>query len=61
MRCSVWGVVTGAAALDAAVLERKKKLETSQNQLVEMRPEFAEALKRCNTFACKGHSRQPML
>ena len=39
--------------INVAVLERRKKLETSQNQMIEMRPEFAEALKRCNTFSCK--------
>ena len=36
-----------------AMHDRKKKLESSQNLLVDMRPEFAEALKRCSTFSCK--------
>ena len=36
-----------------AMQDRKKKLEQSQNQLVDMRPEFVQALKRCTTFGCK--------
>ena len=36
-----------------AMNERRKKIEQSQNMLVEMRPEFVEALKRCNSFDCK--------
>jgi hypothetical protein len=39
--------------INATVLARKRKLETPQNQIVEMRPEFAEALRRCNSFSCK--------
>ena len=38
--------------VNVAVLVRRKKLEQTQNQLVDMRPEFAEALRRCNSFSC---------
>ena len=34
--------------------DRKKRLEQSKNQLVDMRPEFVQALKRCTTFGCKS-------
>ncbi len=40
--------------INKALVSRKKKLEQSQNQLVDMRPEFAEALKRCNSFSSKS-------
>ena len=33
--------------IDRAVKNRKEKLEKSQDLLVEMRPEFANALKSC--------------
>ncbi len=39
--------------INTAVAARRKRLETTQNQIVEMRPEFAEALRRCNSFSCK--------
>ena len=39
--------------INAALQTRRARLETTQNQIVEMRPEFAEALRRCNSFSCK--------
>jgi hypothetical protein len=39
--------------INKAIALRKKRLEQSQNQLVDMRPEFVEALKRCQSFSCK--------
>ena len=36
-----------------AMSDRKKKLEESQNLLVGMRPEFAAALQKCESFSCK--------
>ena len=39
--------------INNAMSTRKKKLEKNQNLLVEMRPEFAEALKRCDSFSSK--------
>ena len=36
-----------------AMHDRKRRLEESQDLLVDMRPEFAAALKRCQTFSCK--------
>jgi len=41
------------AMITKAMQERKKRLEQAQDLLVEMRPEFAAALKRCQTFSCK--------
>jgi hypothetical protein len=32
---------------------RKAKLENTQNMIVEMRPEFAQALRRSISFSCK--------
>jgi len=37
-----------------AMQERRKRLEQTQDMLVDMRPEFAAALKRCQTFSCKA-------
>lgn len=39
--------------ITGAVQNRKRKLEENQNQMVEMRPEFVEALRRCETFSRK--------
>jgi len=39
--------------INNAMSARKKKLEKNQNLLVEMRPEFAAALKRCDSFSSK--------
>ena len=36
-----------------AMNARRHKLEKTQGQLVEMRPEFVEALKRCTNFSSK--------
>ena len=44
------------AMITKAMQDRRKKLEVSQNQLVDMRPEFASALKRCQSFSCKFRS-----
>lgn len=41
------------AMITKAMQERKRKLEHNQNLLVDMRPEFVNALKRCNSFSCK--------
>ena len=37
--------------IDAALTTRRKKLEENQNLIVEMRPEFAEALKKTLQFS----------
>lgn len=37
--------------IDTALRARKKKIEESQNLLVEMKPEFAEALKNSLSFS----------
>ena len=39
-----------------AMHDRKRKLEESQDMLVDMRPEFAAAFKRCQTFSSKHSS-----
>ena len=39
--------------IDMAKKRRKDKLEQSQDLLVEMRPEFLEALQSCNEFSSK--------
>lgn len=39
--------------IDKALFNRKEKLEKSQNLLVEMRPEFVEALEHCMSFSSK--------
>ena len=36
-----------------AIAMRRRKLEQSQNQMVEMRPEFVTALKRCASFSSR--------
>ena len=36
-----------------AQLERRKKLEQSQNMMVDLRPEFVQALIKCATFGSK--------
>jgi len=43
-----------AAKIAKAMQDRKKKIEQSQDLIVDMRPEFAEALKRCQSFSCKA-------
>ena len=42
-----------AAMIAKAMQERRKKLEQNQDMLVDMRSEFAAALKRCQAFSCK--------
>jgi hypothetical protein len=39
------------AMVDKAMMDRRKKLEQSQNQMVDMRPEFVQALKKCVSFS----------
>ena len=39
--------------INKAMTARRKKLEQNQNLMVEMRPEFAQALKRCESFSSK--------
>jgi hypothetical protein len=39
--------------INRSLQQRKDKLEKSQNLLVEMRPEFANALKKSISFSCK--------
>jgi hypothetical protein len=41
--------------------DRRKRLDQSQGQLVEMRPEFAQALRRCTTFSSKSQYRVTQL
>jgi hypothetical protein len=38
-----------------AMAKRKDKLEKNQNMIVELRPEFAAALKKCTSFSSKHH------
>lgn len=40
--------------ISKAAAERKKKLEKAQNMVVEMRPEFEAALKKCIAFSSKA-------
>ena len=37
--------------INKAMNNSKKRLEQSQDLLVEMKPEFAEAIKNCNNFS----------
>jgi hypothetical protein len=37
--------------LDRAFKERRAKLDTSQGQMIEMRPEFVDALKKSVNFS----------
>jgi hypothetical protein len=39
--------------VDKALKERKEKLEKNQDLIVEMKPEFANALKKCIGFSSK--------
>jgi hypothetical protein len=39
--------------INHSLQQRKEKLEKSQNLLVEMRPEFANALRNSISFSCK--------
>ena len=39
--------------VEKAIKARKARLEQSQNLLVEMKPEFEQALKRCVSFSSK--------
>jgi hypothetical protein len=38
--------------INKAMQQRKEKLEQNQNMIVEMRPEFAAALKKSISFSC---------
>lgn len=42
------------AMVKEAIANRRTKLEQSRNELIEMRPEFAQALKRCVSFGSKS-------
>lgn len=46
--------------INKALVDRKKKLEESQNLIVEMRPEFANALKKSINFSCKNQIAQQL-
>lgn len=39
--------------IDQAIKARKEKLEKNQDLLVDLRPEFADALKTAVAFSCK--------
>ena len=39
--------------INKAIKKRREKLENSQNMMVEMKPEFEAALKKCISFSCK--------
>jgi hypothetical protein len=39
--------------ISKAIKKRKEKLESSQDLMVEMKPEFEAALKKCISFSCK--------
>jgi hypothetical protein len=41
--------------ISKAMLNRKQRIEQNQNQLVGMRPEFAQTLKNCVSFSSKKH------
>ena len=42
--------------INKAMVARREKLEHNQDLLVDMRPEFAQALKRCVNFSSKHTS-----
>ena len=42
--------------IDAAVKERSERLSASKHLLVEMRPEFVQALAASQSFSCKCFS-----
>ena len=39
--------------INAAIKSRKERLESTRNLVVEMRPEFAQALNSCMNFSSK--------
>jgi hypothetical protein len=39
--------------IEKDMVDRRKKLEQNQNQMVDMRPEFVQALKKCVSFSSK--------
>lgn len=41
--------------INKAIMNRKDKLEHNQNLIVEMKPEFEAALKKCISFSSKDH------
>ena len=41
------------AMINAAIEARRKKLEKSQDLMIEMKPEFVHALQRCASFGSK--------
>jgi hypothetical protein len=43
--------------INKALHARREKLEKSQNLLVDMRPEFVEALDNCMSFSSKSSHR----
>jgi len=49
------------AMVDIALKARRQKLEKSQSQIVEMRPEFASALKNALSFSSKRSSHSTRL
>ena len=44
------------AIIDKAIKARKERLSASKNLLIEMRPEFAQALSACQSFSRKHQS-----
>ena len=42
--------------INNALTNRKEKLERSRDLVVEMRPEFADALNKCLNFSSKSYS-----
>ena len=42
--------------IDKAIKARKERLSASKNLLIEMRPEFAQALSACQSFSRKHQS-----
>jgi hypothetical protein len=39
--------------INAAIAARRRKLEKSQDLMIDMRPEFLHALQRCSSFGSK--------
>jgi hypothetical protein len=46
--------------VEDAVRKRNQHVEQKQDLVVEMRPEFAEALKKCENFSCKFRFYDPI-
>jgi hypothetical protein len=39
--------------INSAMEERRHKIDEKMDQIIELRPEFADALNNCINFSCK--------